>query len=120
MVATKNISEDEIILEEEPLVSSQFSWNKSYSYLACDHCLFPLETAEQNIRRLTFDQTIILPYPEVDKTADIQLKIVTCPGCGIPYCSTSCLLAAENKYHRILCPLLKPNQSLDLINEMWK
>lgn len=57
----------EVILQESPLVSSQFSWNKAYGYLACEHCMLPLETAQENIRRLAFDATIILPHGDLVK-----------------------------------------------------
>lgn len=82
--------------------------------------MFPLETAEQNIRRLTFDPTIILPYPEADKTCDVQQRIVQCQECGTKFCSAECLQEAKKKYHKLMCPHLKPNQPLDLINEIWK
>lgn len=121
MFATKDIQDGEIILQEKPLASSQFSWNKSYSYLACDHCMFPLETAETNIRRLTFDPEIQIPHPEADPTIAIQENIISCEHCQVTkYCSSVCLQEAEKKYHRLMCPLLKPNQPFDLINEIWK
>lgn len=118
--ATTDIDEDEVILQDSPLVSSQFSWNKAYGYVACEHCMFPLESAEQNIRRLSFDPTVILPYPEADPTCDIELRITQCPECGTKFCSAECLQEAEKKYHKVMCPHLKPNQPLDAINEIWK
>lgn len=39
LFATKNIAKDEVILEEKALLSSQFSWNSSCKYLACEHCM---------------------------------------------------------------------------------
>lgn len=115
-----NISEEEVILQEAPLVCSQFSWNKAYGYLACDFCMFPLESAEQNIRRLTFDQPIILPYPEADPTKDVQQKHTQCQECSAQFCSEDCLVQAKKKYHGLMCRHLSPNQPFDQINEIWK
>lgn len=39
MFATKSFEAGETIFEEKPFVSSQFAWNKSYKYLACENCL---------------------------------------------------------------------------------
>jgi hypothetical protein len=80
----------------------------------------PLETAEQNIRRLTFDPEIVLPCPEADKNVDIQLKMVSCENCGTKYCSSSCYQEASAKYHGLMCNFLQPNQPFDIINEIWK
>lgn len=51
----------------------------------------PLETAEENLRRLTGNQTVTLPYPEccaVQKTKYLQVQ---CPNCPSQYCSSECL-----------------------------
>jgi SET and MYND domain-containing protein 5 len=120
MFAVELLKEGEIIVLESPLVSCQFSWNKAYGYLACEHCMFPLENAEANIRRLTFDPTIVLPYPEADSTESLLTNIVSCEECGAKFCSLSCHEEAGRKYHKMMCPHLKPNQALDSINEIWK
>lgn len=39
LFATKSFQPGEVIFEEVPLVCCQFSWNKDYGYLACDHCM---------------------------------------------------------------------------------
>lgn len=39
LFANKLIKQGETILEEVPLVSSQFSWNAAYKYLACEYCM---------------------------------------------------------------------------------
>ncbi|CRL05548.1 CLUMA_CG018232, isoform A [Clunio marinus] len=120
LVANKVIAIDEVILEEAPFVCSQFSWNKAYGYLACENCMLPLETAEQNVRRLAFDPSIILPFPESDPVIHLQQKFVQCQECSLKFCSTECLEEAKFKYHSIMCHALKPNQPFDSINEIWK
>ena len=120
MISQTKITADEVIHAESPLVSSQFSWNKAYGYLACDHCLFPLESAQDNIRRLTFDPSIILPYPEADPTKEVHEKIVQCDECGVKYCSLACQEEAKTNYHDLMCPHQTAGQSLDGINEIWK
>lgn len=116
MFAQQQIAEGEIILEEIPLVASQFSWNKAYGYQACEHCMYPLETAEQNLRRLASDGSILLPYPEADATRNVQQRSVQCQNCTAKFCSAECLAEAEKKYHKLMCR----NQALDSINEVWK
>ena len=82
--------------------------------------MFPLESAEQNIRRLTFDMTIILPLPEADPTNEIQQRIVQCSECGAKFCSSECLAKAESIYHKIMCNASRPGQAFDQVNEIWK
>jgi SET and MYND domain-containing protein 5 len=121
MLARKHIKENEIILEEKPLVSCQFSWNKEYKYLCCDYCMLPLESAEQNVQRLSFNQPIVLPYLYEADTLfnEIQHKITHCPECNVKYCSSECLHEAK-KYHSFLCKEDQPGGKFFNINEMWK
>lgn len=77
-----------MILEEKPIVCCQFSWNSDYRYLACNHCLRPLETSEENAQRLTGNSNLILPYSECCETN--KNLITECPACGIKYCSIEC------------------------------
>lgn len=110
-----------MIFEEDPLVSCQFSWNAAYSYKACDHCLRPLESAQENARRLTGNSSLELPFPECCTTD--KKKIVTCSACGEFYCSTECQIAAYNQYHRVLCIQTKERNNshpLEQLNEAWK
>ena len=44
-------------------VAAQFLWNKQCGYSACDHCLAALETASDNLRRLTKDPDVAVPHP---------------------------------------------------------
>ncbi|CAD6991599.1 unnamed protein product [Ceratitis capitata] len=68
MVATKPFAVGETIFEEEPFVSRQFSWNAAYGYAACDHCMRPLETVLENVRRLANNNALIVPLAEYDPT----------------------------------------------------
>lgn len=96
------------------LISCQFSWNKAYGYASCDFCMSPLETAEENVRRLAFDKTIILPYSELDPVAHVQQNFVSCEECSTKYCSKECLSTANKLYHNVMCG------RYDEINEKWK
>ena len=46
MFASQDIAQDVVLFDEKPLVCAQFIWNALYKYLACDHCLKSLETAQ--------------------------------------------------------------------------
>lgn len=85
LFATRNFQESDVILEEIPLISAQFSWNKAYKYLACEYCMFPLESAQENIRRLTFNNSKVLPYPECDIVLSRKQNFVECQGCHVQY-----------------------------------
>lgn len=88
LFAVRSFKYGDTILEEKPIICSQFSWNLDFGYLACDNCLKPLETAEENVRRLTGNSAIILPYPECCETK--KDLITECPECGTKYCSIEC------------------------------
>lgn len=116
--ATQNIKEGGEILREMPMVASQFSWNAEYKYLCCSHCMKPLETAQDNVRRLAFDSTIILPYAECDK---INLQnVVKCDNCENLFCSQSCYCAELQKNHQMYCNQFGPNGRFHEIHEIWK
>merc|ERR1712129_131569 len=68
LFATRDFEERATLFEEKPLVSCQFLWNKLYQYRACDHCMQPLETAEENVRRLSNVPIVSLPHPDCCKT----------------------------------------------------
>ncbi|XP_034948079.1 SET and MYND domain-containing protein 5 [Chelonus insularis] len=121
LFALRLYKEGEIIFEEKPVVCCQFSWNADYGYLACDNCMSPLETAEENARRLTGKKDLILPYSECCETK--KDLITECPACGVKYCSNECLNEALVKYHRILC--LQSREKSDShpliqLKETWK
>ncbi|KAG4077334.1 hypothetical protein HA402_009735 [Bradysia odoriphaga] len=123
MFALSNINSGDVIFREKPLVSSQFSWNKTYKYLCCDNCLRPLETAEMNLRRLAGDQTINLPFPECCTTAKRIQEVVACPHCQVQYCCDDCRVEAAQKYHFALCQKDKAaniEQPLNALIDSWK
>lgn len=115
LFATRNYNTGDVIFEEIPLVCCQFSWNAAYGYRACDHCMRPLETAEENVRRLTRKE-IQLPYPELGSTDKTQHS--DCPSCGVTYCSAKCRELASQQYHQLLC--YNSDHPLNSLVETWK
>ena len=74
----------DVILEEKPLVSSQFSWNKSYNYTACEYCMKSIEHAQNMARRLSTKYDLELPY--LEQCCDIVWQtsnFVQCPQCKV-------------------------------------
>ncbi|XP_076044541.1 SET and MYND domain containing, class 5 isoform X2 [Oratosquilla oratoria] len=121
LFATKSFKEGEVIFEERPLVSCQFLWNAAYGYLACDFCLRPLETADENARRLTQNPKLVLPYPECCDTR--KESVIECPQCDASYCSQDCKDSAWNQYHKTLCLYSftpEPSHPLVVLQEAWK
>lgn len=112
-----------MIFEEAPLISAQYCWNASYGYIACEHCLRPLETAETNVRRLTNDQTINLPYVECCPTQEWLLRQTIMCSCGVRFCSQDCFVKAMSTYHHTLClgdQHENPEHPLNKLVETWK
>lgn len=123
LFATNHIKSGTVIFEESPLVSSQFSWNAIYGYLACEYCLRPLETAERNVRRLTNDYSINLPYSECCHIQEEVGKHAKCPDCMENYCSEACLQCALDSYHKALClgaNRTNTNHPINALIEFWK
>ncbi|XP_018327874.1 SET and MYND domain-containing protein 5 [Agrilus planipennis] len=121
LFAKKFLPTGSVILEEEPLVCCQFSWNAACNYKACDHCLRPLESAQENARRLAGNYNLVLPHPECCTTN--KTAICECASCGTEYCSQDCLVTAFNQYHRTLCLQTKERNGfhpLETLNEAWK
>ncbi|XP_014241295.1 SET and MYND domain-containing protein 5 [Cimex lectularius] len=116
LFATKSYREGETIFVEDPLVAAQFSWNEAYGYLACHHCLRPLETVEENVKRLTNNSNIIVPLPKLCSTD--QSKHRACELCEIQFCSDVCKELAFQQYHNAICFAKKP--SLLGLCEKWK
>ncbi|CAD5113147.1 DgyrCDS2338 [Dimorphilus gyrociliatus] len=107
------------IFSEEPLISCQFAWNKLYKYKACDHCMKPLETAEENAKRLTNDPELALPFKE--QCSVTKERHTQCQKCQAEYCSQECQTQAYQLYHRMLCDMLSsPSSSLNKLQEIWK
>lgn len=113
--------EGDVILEEKPIVCCQFSWNSDYGYLACDNCLRPLETAEENVHRLISNTNFLLLHSECCETN--KNLITECPTCGIKYCSIECQNEAFQRYHNTLCQQSRvkdKSHPLTQLNETWK
>jgi len=90
---------------------------------ACDHCMRPLETAEQNVRRLTNISSITLPYPEMCPTKEWKDQFVECSECSVRYCSEDCKVEAFKKYHASACLGAFKNDDthpVNVLNEIWK
>ncbi|XP_013141688.1 PREDICTED: SET and MYND domain-containing protein 5 [Papilio polytes] len=119
LFATKKFDKGDIILEEDPLVSCQFAWNAAYRYLACDYCMRPLETPEQNVRRLSCKPDIVLPHANC---FDINLEnVATCDQCGTLYCGEECRQRAFDTYHRSLCyDTTDAQHPIMVLLETWK
>lgn len=117
--AESNINQGDLIFEEEPFVSAQFSWNKLCKYLACDYCMKSLETAEEMAKRLSNGSIVQLPFP--DNQIDNSF-CVKCEGCNVLYCSVECKKKAWDRYHKVLCPSsnLIDSQGLDQLDEVWR
>jgi len=123
MIAKKCFNPGDIILEEEALVSCQYSWNREYGYLACDHCMRPLETIQENIHRLANDPTLQVPLQQHDPTKHWIENFTFCPRCNIRYCSEDCLREAYAKYHRAGCLKVdrnNENHPVNVLNSIWK
>ncbi|XP_017886308.1 SET and MYND domain-containing protein 5 [Ceratina calcarata] len=121
LFAVRSFKDGDTIFEEKPLICCQFAWNQEYKYLACDNCLKPLETAEENVRRLTGNSTIILPHPECCETK--KDLITECAECDTKYCSVECQNEAFSRYHKIICLRSKEKDEshpLVQLTETWK
>ena len=121
LVATRDFRKGETLLKEKPLVSAQFCWNACSGYRSCDHCLEPMETTEDNVRRLTGDPNVLLPYPEA---CPIKTTFHTaCEQCGVEYCSEQCKGDAKDSYHATLCLASSrqdPGHPLNVLTDAWK
>lgn len=85
--------------------------------------LRPLESAEENVRRLAQDQSINLPFQEYCPTIPILNHFTKCPNCDTRYCSETCRLESFQKYHAALCLPQNINNidhPLNILNEVWK
>ncbi|XP_014213594.1 SET and MYND domain-containing protein 5 [Copidosoma floridanum] len=111
----------DVILQENPVVCCQFAWNTDYKYRACEYCMRPLESAEENARRLTGNSSLILPFPECCGTT--KNSTTECELCGVQYCCLQCKGDALHQYHETLCLQTREcNQHHPLLQlkETWK
>lgn len=121
LFALKKFNAGDIIFEERPLVCAQFLWNQAYGYLACDYCMKPLETAEENVRRLTGIQDLCLPYSECCGTK--KEECVDCLYCEVSYCNSVCRDQAWEQYHQVLCTSSlygETKHPLDQLQDAWR
>ncbi len=121
LIAKKSFSPEDVIFKEQPIVSAQFAWNRMYQYKACDNCMTPLETAEENVRRLAEDSSIDLPYLKENCSTKKELH-VACVQCGIEYCSNTCRNIALDSFHESLCVGAQndPNHPLNILMDFWR
>ena len=119
MIAKKVFKKGEAIFSESPIVSTQFAWNKFYNYRACEFCMRPLEDALENVRRLTENSSISLPFLSQCCTTN-KKSHCKCETCGVEYCSDSCRHQAFLSYHQTLCSAAKNNNTYNLIIEFWR
>ena len=81
----------------------------------------PLETAQENVSRLTGDPNVILPHNECCQTR--VTFHVNCPYCGVSYCSKQCQEEAWASFHKTLCLRTNtpdPAHPLLQLDELWK
>lgn len=122
LYATECIYAGEIIFQERPLVCAQFLWNAEYRYDACEFCLAPLESAQENVQRLV-GRDVQLPYADECCPTD-KSKHVRC-NCGTRYCSDQCRQDSWVSYHRTLCPVAPGNRAelagaISRLCDAWK
>ena len=125
LIASDTIYSGETIIQERPLICSQYLWNIEYRYDACDFCLTPLETSEENVRRLSDDETIVLPYKEQCCPTNKSTQ-VACSCNFVRFCSVDCQTQAWQMYHKVLCPSEQTNSQQHLaialkeLCDFWK
>jgi SET and MYND domain-containing protein 5 len=122
LVSTKKILKNEEIYSESPLISSQFAWNEFYKYKACEYCMRPLETAQENVRRLCEDPTVELPYLK-ECCLTRKENHCQCSECGIEYCSVDCQQKAFEKYHNVMCfgtERNNPDHPYNVLLNVWR
>ncbi|XP_044740505.1 SET and MYND domain-containing protein 5 [Chrysoperla carnea] len=119
LIATKQFKQGDVLFSEKPLVSCQFPWNEAYGYLACHHCMSPLENVLQCAARLSNNPAIELAFTELDQPPTIY----PCSMCGVKYCSTECQVESYNQYHRTMClgtTEIVEEHPLNILVEAWK
>ena len=103
LLTTRFIHKGEVLFTERPLICCQLSWNRFYGYKSCDFCLQPLESAQENARRLLRDNTFNLPFVPGACDGHSSVQIFQCPSCGVEFCSETCLFASLKEYHPFIC-----------------
>ena len=129
MVSKIKVAKGEALFSEKPFVSAQFAWNKFYQYKACEFCMKPIETAQENIDRLTERKfRLTLPFSSQccpttlagnnnnNNNETTKNQHCQCKRCKVDYCSVECKDQAFNMYHRTLCA----NERLGLLMDFWR
>lgn len=119
LFTTRPLMKNEVIFEERPLICCQFSWNRFYGYKGCDYCLKPLESPQDNARRLLRDNSFVLPITPDASDGDSSVQIFQCSSCGTEYCSEACRVASANEYHSFVCCSGQDNPFFQLEQE-WR
>lgn len=82
----------------------------------------PLETAEENVRRLAEDPTFKVTYlKECCETNKANHS--ACERCSIEYCCVDCKHSAFETYHQALCmgeDRANPNNPLNVLLDTWR
>eukprot|EP00056_Hartaetosiga_gracilis_P000976 m.41621 g.41621 ORF g.41621 m.41621 type:complete len:415 (-) comp10442_c0_seq1:61-1305(-) len=122
--------EGNVLLEEDPVVSAQFCWNKLCKYEACEYCLKSLESSDEMASRLA-GRKMDCPHPEllIPRVPKVYCNLrsddplsPTEHGCDSFYCSEECRDLAHRKYHNILCPSANPlvGPTIHTLEEHWR
>ncbi|VDK20906.1 unnamed protein product [Taenia asiatica] len=119
LFTTRPLVKNEVIFEERPLICCQLSWNRFYGYKSCDYCLKPLESPQDNARRLLRDSNLVLPTIPGASDGHSPVQIFRCPSCGIEYCSEACRAASASEYHFFVCSNGQNNPFFQLEQE-WR
>jgi hypothetical protein len=99
ILLTKPIQEGEILFEESPVCSAQFSWGRNLGYKCCFNCMKPLETPVEAIKRLTKEAISTLPENNYETP---KLEPEFCKKSETSYCGHDCLKEADYKYMKFL------------------
>ncbi|VDM32385.1 unnamed protein product [Hydatigera taeniaeformis] len=119
LFTTRPLMKDEIIFEEKPLICCQLSWNRFYGFKSCDYCLKPLESPQDNARRLLHDNSFVLPVILGTIDGHSPVQTFRCPSCEVEYCSETCRVASESEYHAFVCSS-GPNNSFFKLEQEWR
>lgn len=103
-------------------MSAQFAWNQFYNYRACEYCMRPLENAQENVRRLAENPSIVLPHlKECCETFAQRSAQCRCNRCGVEYCCQGCQNEAFVSYHQDLCAANDlVNQTIPVLMDYWR
>lgn len=119
LITTRKIEIDEVIFKERPLICCQLSWNRLNGHRCCDYCLKPLENPTDNARRLTGQNSLVLPAVAGVAPPDSPIPSVYCPTCRTEFCSNECFQASQSEYHTFIC-CENANNPFNALEEYWR